>query len=95
MAIPRHLNHAPITEALIDIHVEHRDDLSFSALQDIFSSSDFGYYFKNPISQGTFAFRFTSDGQQPETTVEAAHIGLRLHSDDEKYVAQFRLAGFT
>jgi len=95
MANPRHLNHAPITEALIDIHVEQRDGLSFGALQDAFSTLEFGYYVKNPISQGTFGFRLTADGQQPETTAEATQIGLRLHSVDEKYVAQCRLTGFT
>lgn len=95
MANPRHLDHAPITEALIDIHVEHRDGLSFTALQDALSTLDFGYYIKNPISQGTFGFKLTSDGQRPQTTAESTQIGLRLHSSDEKYVAQCRLAGFT
>lgn len=95
MAKPRHLNHAPITEALIDIHVAPLTGLSFAALQHAFSSLDFGYYFKNPISQGTFGFRVTADGQRPETTAEATQIGLRLHSIDDKYVAQCRLTGFT
>lgn len=95
MARPRHLTRAPITEALIDIQLEHRDDLSLTALKDGFSTLDFGYYFKNPISQGTFEFKLTPDGQQPQTSAEAAEIGLRLHSSDEKYVAQCRLTGFT
>lgn len=95
MARQRHLVHAPITEALIDIHIEQRDGLSFTALQDAFSTLDFGYYIKNPISQGTFGFKLTSDDQQPQTTVESTQIGLRLHSSDEKYVAQCRLGGCT
>jgi uncharacterized protein (TIGR04255 family) len=29
------------------------------------------------------------------SAAESAHVGLRLHSADEKYVVQFRVAGFT
>jgi uncharacterized protein (TIGR04255 family) len=95
MARPRHLNRAPITEALIDIRVDHRDGLSFGVLNESFNSLDFGYYFKNPISQGTFEFKLSPHGQQPQTIGEATQIGLRLHSSDEKYVAQCQLSGFT
>lgn len=95
MAKPRYLNHAPITEALIDIHVEHREGLSFTALQDAFSALDFDYYFKGPIAQGTFGFTLTPDGTHSHTAAESLQIGLRLHSSDEKYVAQCRLTGFT
>lgn len=95
MARPRHLDQAPITEALIDIQVEPRDGISVSALKEAFNTLDFGYYFKNPISQGSFHFKLTPDGQQPQTSAEAAQVGLRLHSSNEKYVAQCRLAGFT
>ena len=95
MATQRHLPHAPITEALIDIQVAPSDGLTFKGLQDSISRSEFGYYVKNPISEGTFGFMLTSDGTQPQTTAQAAQIGLRLHSHDEKYVAQCRLSGFT
>ena len=37
----------------------------------------------------------TSDGKEPQTTAAAAQVGLRLHSQDEKYVVQCRLSGFT
>jgi uncharacterized protein (TIGR04255 family) len=95
MAKPQHLNNAPITEALIDIHVEPRVDISFDELQDAFSKLDFGYYIKAPISYGTLGVQLTLDGLQPKTSMESAQIGLRLHSDDEKFVAQCRLTGFT
>ena len=95
MARQRHLPHAPITEALIDIQVTPRDGLTFTGLQDSISAPEFGYYVKNPISEGTFGFTLTSDGTQPQTTAQAAQIGLRMHSHDEKYVAQCRLSGFT
>ncbi len=95
MARQRHLPRAPITEALIDIRVAPRDGLTFTGLQDSISAPEFGYYVKNPISEGTFGFMLTSDGTQPQTTAQAAQIGLRLHSHDEKYVAQCRLSGLT
>lgn len=95
MARQRHLPHAPITEALIDIQVVSRDGLTFAGLQDSISAPEFGYYVKSPISEGTFGFMLTVDGTQPKTTAQTAQIGLRLHSYDEKYVAQCRLSGFT
>lgn len=95
IARQRHLASAPITEALIDIHVAPREGLSFAALQDSISAAAFGYYVKNPISEGVFGFKLPAAGQQPETTAESAQVGLRLHSPDEKYVAQCRLSGFT
>ena len=95
MARQRHLPHAPITEALIDIQVIPRTGLTFAGLKSAIDAANFGYYVKNPISEGTFSFRLAPDGQRPQTAAEAAQVGLRLHSADEKYVAQFRLAGFT
>ena len=95
MARQRHLPRAPITEALIDIQVAPCDGLTFSGLQESISASEIGYYVKNPILEGTFGFMLTSDGKQPQTSAQSAQIGLRLHSHDEKYVAQCRLSGFT
>lgn len=95
MAKQRHLSHAPITEALIDIQVQPREGLTFASLQDTISTMDLGYYVKSPISEGLIGFKLSTDGQQPETTAASAQVGVRLHSHDEKYVAQFRLTGFT
>ena len=36
-----------------------------------------------------------ADGHTPQTVTESSEIGLRFHSDDEKYVAQCRINGFT
>jgi uncharacterized protein (TIGR04255 family) len=86
----RHLEHAPITEALIDIQVEPKPGLAFADVQEAFGDPDFGYYVKNPISEGTFAFGMFSDGQPIPPTTASAIVGLRLHSPDEKYVLQIR-----
>lgn len=95
MARQRHLPHAPVTEALIDLQVTPRDGLTFAELKSAIDEANFGYYVKNPISEGTFAFKLAPDGQPPQTAAKATPVGLRLHSADEKYVAQCRLAGFT
>jgi len=95
MAKQRHLKNAPITEALIDIHVAPQPGLTFDLLKESITAADFGYYEKSPIATGQFEFKVTSDGQQPETTARSAQIGLRMHSHDEKFVAQCRLSGFT
>lgn len=94
MTRTRHLERAPITEALVDIQVENAE-LSLSGLSQAFEDLNFGYYLKGQIAQRKFEFRLTSDGQPAETTAESEQIGLRLHSDDEKYVAQCRVNGFT
>lgn len=95
MATPRHLDHAPIVEALVDIQVAPRNGLTFGVLEAAFSSRDLGYYVKGPISEGLFSMQLPADGQRPAATATAAPIGLRLHSMDEKYVLQCRLSGFT
>jgi uncharacterized protein (TIGR04255 family) len=94
MARQRHFPHAPITEALIDFRVTNREGLTFAELKSSTDSIDIGYYVKGPISEGRFAFTLAPDGQ-PSTATESSQVGLRLHSNDEKYVAQFTIAGFT
>jgi uncharacterized protein (TIGR04255 family) len=95
MAKQRYFHRAPITEALIDIQVDPSSDLNFSRFRETIAASDFGYYVKNPIAEGHFGFKVVNEPLQTETTSQSAHVGLRLHSLDEKYVAQFRLAGLT
>ncbi len=94
MATIRHLENAPITEALIDFRVAPTNGLTFATLQGTLDAAKFGYYLKSPISEGTFGFSLTLDGP-PQATAVASQVGLRLHSHDEKYVAQFSLTGFT
>lgn len=94
MAKQRHLRNAPITEALIDIKVTHAEGLTFAGLKNAIEALDSGYYVKNPISEGTFAFTLAPEGT-PQTSADSVQVGLRLHSADEKFVAQFRLGGFT
>lgn len=95
MARQRFLANAPITEALIDLHVAPRDGLSYEGLSPALDASGFGYYVKGPISLGTFQMRLPGDGTDAEASGASRRIGLRMHSTDERYVAQFRVEGFT
>jgi uncharacterized protein (TIGR04255 family) len=95
MAKQRHLTNAPITEALIDIHIAPQPGLTFDLLKESITAADSGYYEKGPIATVQFELKPTSDGQQPESTAHSAQVGLRMHSPDEKFVAQCRLSGFT
>jgi uncharacterized protein (TIGR04255 family) len=91
----RHLSKAPITEAVIDFQVEPRDGIGFADVEKAFAKPEFGYYVKNPISEGTFAFSIAADGQPLPASTTSSIVGLRLHSEDEKYVLQVRSGGFT
>jgi uncharacterized protein (TIGR04255 family) len=95
LAKQRHLPNAPITEALIDFAVTSKPGLTFAQLKETAGSIVPGYYVKGPISLGTVAFQLTDDGKAPPASSASQQIGVRLHSQDEKYVAQFRLNGFT
>jgi uncharacterized protein (TIGR04255 family) len=97
MAKIRPLPHAPIIEALIDFRVHPSDGMSVERLEQAFEDQDFGYHKKGPILRGQFGFSVNTEDSPmarpmlSETTI----IGVRLHSTNEKYVAQFSTEGFT
>lgn len=95
MSMFKHLKNAPITEALIDIQVTPKLDLSYEELKLAFAAEDFGYYLKQLISEGSFSFGVSPEGKTLQTKPVTKHVGLRMHSSDERYVAQFRLDRFT
>jgi uncharacterized protein (TIGR04255 family) len=94
MARQRHLSRAPITEALIDIQVTPKEGLTFDALRAGLDAPAFGYQAKGPIIEGLLQFSIPV-GKEPQTSSGAAQVGIRFHSNDEKYVAQCRLGGLT
>jgi len=91
MAKVRQLAHAPIVEALIDMKVQAAEGTTVESLEEALSSRSFGYYKKGSILRGQFGF--VPPTQQ--VLSNAAIIGVRMHSADERYVAQFTTAGFT
>lgn len=91
-----HLTNAPITEAIIDFRVIAREGVKAETIEAGLDGKDFGYYKKGPIVRGVFGFQLSADaGARAQVLPSAASvIGVRLHSRDEKYVAQFSTEGF-
>src|SRR5215472_5554563 len=92
-----HLRHAPITEAVIDFRVEPVGALGLEALtKAVTERGHFGYAPKGYVVRSEFGF---SVNVQAEPKVahggRATNLGLRLHSQDDKYIAQVRVDGFT
>lgn len=93
-----HLDHAPITEALVDLRVSAPPFVTRESI-DAVEPERFGYYKKGPIIRGSFGFQISTnlnEGRLARPLQGATSIiGVRLHSADEKHVAQFSTEGFT
>ncbi len=95
MAKPHHLKNAPIREALIDFRVTPKSGLTFEQLQADIEGKFVGYQTKGAIFQQIFAVRMDVEAQSHGTSHDSRKVGLRLHSADERYVAQCQIEGFT
>ena len=95
MAQPRHLPNAPITEAVIDLRIDPASNVTVEALDHALTArGNLGYTKKGSIVRSEFGF--VQAGAQVVTHAERpTAIGVRLHSADEKYVAQLSVEGFT
>lgn len=96
MARIRPLSRAPIVEALVDLRVRVPDGTTAQRLEKALEHQSFGYHRKGPIIRGTLGFVFNpQEVPAPQTHSATSIIGVRLHSADEKYVAQFTTEGFS
>jgi uncharacterized protein (TIGR04255 family) len=95
MAKPRHLAHAPILEAVLDIHVVPRPGATFVDLQKAYEPIDFGYRQQAFLLTGMVGFTVNLEAEVHPQHGAAEKIGLRLQSADEKYVALVRTNGLT
>src|SRR6266540_2275623 len=98
MAAIRHLDRAPITEALVDFKTNLPDDFPVDKLSSV--SSQLKNDYPNREEQNTFQaqFRFEGKGAVEPTPVTTKALGLRgyfFRSSDGLKVAQFRRDGFT
>ena len=91
MVTPRHLNKAPITEALVDVRVKLRPDIDLSTLQSVADSASGDYPEKKERIRVDSKFEFKT--KQSKTTFDVD--GYLCTSSDQKQVVQFRLDGFT
>jgi uncharacterized protein (TIGR04255 family) len=90
----RHLDNAPIKEALIDLQVVLPDKTDTEELISLYEQFKDDYPDKKALNRREFGFHF-DEGQQAKTTIDQSVIGYRFASADEKQVLQYRKNGFT
>lgn len=90
-----HLTKAPVVEGLIDIRVERAPAVTLDALKA--ASDELAADFPSREEMRTFTGQFSISAESgPSFSAQApTPIGLMLRSADQKWVAQFRLDGFT
>ncbi|MGE5525925.1 MAG: TIGR04255 family protein [Rhodospirillaceae bacterium] len=92
MAKRRHLNKAPIREAVIDIRTAppaSKDEI-FALAAKIKER----YPTQDSIYRRTFGFEMSADGMRT-SQVDGGPAGVRLTSSNEKHIAQLKVDGFT
>ncbi len=92
MPVSRHYNNAPITEALIDIHVQLPSGADLNVL-DRFRSAIAATYPREE-KRIEFQAQFVA-GESPDAKSEQKQIGYAFYSSDGRQVVQGRLNGFT
>lgn len=92
MARYRHLKNAPITEALIDLRVQSSLKIDAAAAETLADRLRDTYVKKGQIVIGAINVQAA---QQLQVNVATEDLGVRFHSTDEKFVAQFQHQGFT
>lgn len=90
MATQRHLNNAPITEAVIDLRVQNARAFDAALMEELAKRTDRGYVPKGPVRLNEFGI----EGDKG-VHVAVRDIGYRYHSADDKFVVQFQAEGFT
>ena len=95
MAAIRHLDNAPIAEAIVDFRVSLPPDFRAETLYDARERLRPDY--PKAEERKSFEALFEFAGVQPAAaqTRELGFHGLWLKSEDEKNIAQFRIDGFT
>ena len=94
MAIPRHLTHAPIIEALIDCRIKAPAGFTVDAFQSLKRKIAAGYP-KSEEQRGFEAELRIEGGQVSQSTKEHGMVGLIFRSTSGENVAQFRIDGFS
>ena len=91
----RHLGHAPIKEALIDIQVTFPEKVTVEALNSQYDVQIADQYPKHEtLQRGEFGIH-NEDGKPTTVTIGQSVVGYRFSSEDGQRVVQFRIDGFT
>jgi uncharacterized protein (TIGR04255 family) len=94
MAIPRHLAHAPIIEAIIDCRVKAPAGFQVDALQVLKTKGVKGYPKIDEMKGIEAEFRVEGN-QLSQSAKQHGRVGLAFRSTGGENVAQFRIDGFT
>lgn len=95
MAEARHLNNAPITEAIIDFRVKLPSEFKVDTFLELKKTigDRFPKVQERKLFSGQLRFK---EGKPPQPSAEYHGVqGYFFRSEDEKNVAQFRIDGFT
>lgn len=96
MVQKRHLPHAPIKEALIDIQVAFPKKITVEALDLKDALTAEGYPKRQTLQRKEFEFGLHNEDGQPSGIKAGQTVaGYRYSSEDECNIAQFRMDGFT
>lgn len=95
MAIPRHLENAPITEAIVDFRVRAKPDLDVNVFKSLQGELRERYSEMKEIKAFEAEIQFDSQGAVRPSVKHHGIIGFRFSTNDGLDVAQFRLDGFT
>lgn len=95
MAKPRHLHHAPITEALVDIRVKTRPGFDVGRFSDLKASLSQRFPKVEERRGGQFTLRFPPAPDGPPAFEELGLQGYFFKNSTEDLIAQFRADGFT
>ena len=92
-ARPRHLKHAPITEALIDVRVQLEEGFSVKKFDDCARQIGGEYPTRGVIR--TVLAKLALGVPTVRQSFEQGELGIIVKSPDTKTQAQFRMDGFT
>lgn len=94
MIAKRHLSHAPIREAVIDFRATFEASPKLSEELSNSIGQRIGYPTRNVIHRHQWGFEQTPD-RIAHTRVDQGIVSLRFTSEDGKYIAQFKVDGFS
>lgn len=89
------LRNAPIVEGLIDIRVDRSPTLTFDTLKSACAELAPDFPSQQTMLASTLQFSLSADMGASMSGPTPATVGMVLKSTDEKWIAQFRLDGFT
>jgi uncharacterized protein (TIGR04255 family) len=93
MGLSTYYRNAPITEAIIDIRVEHTDDFDLRKLE--LTDGDFVSYYPNKEGVIESISKMEVGPEGGSTSITNRPIGWKFSSKDHKQIIQSRRNGFT